>query len=84
LTARPIYYGMLATELVGTGRFAALDNPDAADMRAYAVRHGHRLTVVLDDVQDPATNGATSPERPCPEQNQRRPRSENSAAAPDI
>jgi hypothetical protein len=60
LTARPIYYGMLATELVGTGRFAALDNPDAADVRAYAVRHGHRLTVVLDDVQDPATNGATT------------------------
>ena len=58
LTARPIYYGMLATELVGTGRFAALDNPDAANVRAYAVRHGHRLTVVLDDVQDPATNGA--------------------------
>ncbi|MYS22452.1 hypothetical protein GA0115240_14215 [Streptomyces sp. DvalAA-14] len=58
LTAEPIYYGMLATELVGTGRFAALDNPDAADVRAYAVRHGHRLTVVLDNVQDPATNAA--------------------------
>ena len=60
LTARPIYYGLLATELVGTGRFAALDNPDAADMRAYAVRSGQRLTVVLDDVQDPAANGATT------------------------
>ncbi|HWG28567.1 glycosyl hydrolase family 79 C-terminal domain-containing protein [Actinospica sp.] len=60
LTARPIYYGMLATELVGTGRFAALDNPDAADVRAYAVRHGHGLTVVLDDVQDPAANAATT------------------------
>jgi hypothetical protein len=60
LTARPIYYGMLATELVGAGRFAALDNPDAASVRAYAVRHGHRLTVVLDDVRDPATNGATT------------------------
>lgn len=60
LTVRPIYYGMLATELAGTGRFAALDNPDAADVRAYAVRHGHRLTVVLDNVQDPATNGATT------------------------
>jgi hypothetical protein len=60
LTAEPIYYGMLATELVGTGRFAALDNSDAADMRAYAVRQGQRLTVVLDDVQDPATNGVTT------------------------
>jgi hypothetical protein len=58
LTARPIYYGMLATELVGTGRFAALDNPDTADVRAYALKQGHRLTVVLDDVQDPAANGA--------------------------
>ena len=60
LTVRPIYYGMLATELVGTGRFAALDNPDAADVRAYAVRQGQHLTVVLDDVQDPATSGATT------------------------
>jgi hypothetical protein len=60
LTARPIYYGMLATELVGTGRFAALDNPDAADVRAYAVRQGGRLTVVLDNVEDPAADGATT------------------------
>ena len=42
LTARPLYYGMLATELVGTGRFAALDDPDAADVRAYAVEQGKR------------------------------------------
>jgi hypothetical protein len=60
LTPEPIYYGMLATELVGTGRFAALDDPDSAAVRAYAVRHGNRLTVVLDDVQDPATAGATT------------------------
>ena len=60
LTARPIYYGMLATELAGTGRFAALDNPDTADVRAYALKQGHRLTVVLDNVQDPATTGATT------------------------
>jgi hypothetical protein len=60
LTAEPVYYGMLATGLAGTGRFVALDNPDAANVRAYAVRSGHRLTVVLDDVQDPAANGATT------------------------
>lgn len=60
LTARPIYYGMLATELVGTGRFTALDDPDQADVRAYAVKQGHRLTVVLDDVEDPAANGPTT------------------------
>ena len=39
---------------------AALDNPDSADVRAYAVQQGHRLTVVLDDVEDPATSGATT------------------------
>jgi hypothetical protein len=60
LTAEPVYYGMLATELVGSGRFAAVDDPEEADMRAYAVRQGHRLTVVLDDVQDPAATGATT------------------------
>lgn len=60
LTAEPIYYGMLATELVGTGRFAAVDDPDAANVRAYAVRQGRQLTVVLDDVQDPASNGAST------------------------
>lgn len=60
LTPRPLYYGMLATELVGTGDFVVLDNPDSADVRAYAVRNGGRLTVVLDDVQDPASHGATT------------------------
>jgi hypothetical protein len=60
LTPRPLYYGMLATELVGGGEFVALDNPDATDVRAYAIRdHGH-LTVVLDDVQDPASHSATT------------------------
>lgn len=35
-------------------------DPDSADLRAYAVRDGGRLTVVLDDVQDPADNGPTT------------------------
>lgn len=60
LTARPVYYGLLATELVGTGRFVKVSNPDSADIRAYALKHGSRLTVVLDDVQDPASNGPTT------------------------
>jgi hypothetical protein len=60
LTPRPLYYGMLATELVGTGDFVALDNPDSANVRAYAVKNGNQLTVVLDDVQDPAANGPTT------------------------
>jgi len=57
LTARPVYYGLLAAELVGTGRFAAVSDTDTADVRAYAVRHGSRLTVVLIDVQDPSASG---------------------------
>jgi hypothetical protein len=60
LTVQPIYYGMVAARLVGTGRFVSVANPDSADMRAYAVRNGGRLTVVLDDVQDPASNGSTT------------------------
>jgi hypothetical protein len=60
LTVEPLYYGMLATELVGSGRFATVDDPDAADVRAYAVRQGGKLTVVLDDVQDPAAAGAST------------------------
>jgi hypothetical protein len=59
LTPRPLYYGMLATELVGPGDFLALDDPDTADVRAYAVRDAGHLTLVLDDVQDPATHGPT-------------------------
>jgi hypothetical protein len=60
LTARPVYYGMLAAALVGTGNFVGVTNPDAADVRAYAVKNGPHLTVVLDDVQDPAGNGPTA------------------------
>lgn len=60
LTVRPLYYGMLAASLVGAGHFVALDDPDAADLRAYAVKDGCHLTVVLDDVQDPAAAGATT------------------------
>jgi hypothetical protein len=60
LTARPVFYGMLAAALVGTGNFVAVTNPDAANLRAYAVKNGRRLTVVLDDVQDPSANGPTT------------------------
>ncbi|ACU73180.1 putative lipoprotein [Catenulispora acidiphila DSM 44928] len=60
LTPRPLYYGLLATELVGSGEFVALDNPDSADIRAYAVRESGHLTIVLDNVQDPASHGATT------------------------
>jgi hypothetical protein len=60
LTARPEYYGLLALHLVGIGNFVAVSNPDSANIRAYAVKNGRRLTVVLDDVQDPASYGPTT------------------------
>jgi hypothetical protein len=60
LTARPLYYGLLATALVGTGNFVSVTNPDSASIRAYAVKNSSGLTVVLDDVQDPASSGPAS------------------------
>jgi hypothetical protein len=60
LTAQPVFYGLIATSLVGTGNFVSVTNPDSASVRAYAVKNGSDLTVVLDDVQDPSSNGPTS------------------------
>jgi hypothetical protein len=60
LVTQPLYYGMLATALVGTGNFVSVSNPDSASLRAYAVKNGRDLTVVLDDVQDPSSNGPTT------------------------
>jgi hypothetical protein len=60
MTARPEYYGLLALHLIGTGNFVAVGNPDSANVRAYAVKNGGKLTVVLDDVQDPASYGPTA------------------------
>jgi hypothetical protein len=60
LEARPLYYGMLATASIGTGNFVSVSNPDSANVRAYAVKNGTGLTVVLDDVQDPSSNGPTT------------------------
>ena len=61
LAAQPEYYGLAAVHAVGTGSFLNLTNPDWADVRAYAVRHADgTMTVVLDNVRDPASNGATT------------------------
>jgi Ricin-type beta-trefoil lectin domain len=59
LAAQPLFYGFLAVQQVGTGSFLTVDNADSANVRAYAVQNGSGLTVVLDDVQDPSSNGAT-------------------------
>lgn len=60
LTARPVFYGMLASTLAGTGTFVTVTNPAAATIRAYAIKNGAGLTVVLDNVQDPAHAAATT------------------------
>ncbi|MBV9447599.1 MAG: hypothetical protein JO345_17080 [Streptosporangiaceae bacterium] len=60
LVAQPVFYGMLAVTLVGPGHFLQVTNPGAATIRAYAVSDGSHLTVVLDNVADPAKNGPTT------------------------
>jgi hypothetical protein len=60
MAAQPVYYGILALNLVGTGQFVSVTNPDSANIRAYAVENGSHLAVVLDDVQNPASNGPTT------------------------
>lgn len=57
LTAHPVFYGMLAVGLLGTGNFLSLTNSDSADIRAYAMLNGNRLTVALIDV---AASGPTT------------------------
>jgi hypothetical protein len=58
LAAQPEYYGLAAVHEAGTGAFLNLSNPDWANVRAYAIRHQDgTVTVVLDNVQDPASAG---------------------------
>jgi hypothetical protein len=61
LAAQPEYYGLAAVHEIGTGDFLEVTNPDYANVHAYAIRHSNgTVTVVLDDFQDPSSNGATS------------------------
>ena len=61
LTAQPEYYGFAAVHAVGTGSFLQTNNPLSSTIRTYAVKHAdNSVTVVLDNVADPASNGATS------------------------
>jgi hypothetical protein len=62
LSAAPLYYGLWAFRQVPDGRFLDVGLPDAAlpQLRAYAVQsRDGRLTMVLVNVQDPATSGST-------------------------
>jgi hypothetical protein len=61
LAAQPEYYGLAAVHEAGTGAFLNLSNPDWANVRAYAIRHqDNTVTVVLDNIQDPASNGSST------------------------
>jgi len=61
LSAQPEYYGLAAVHEVGAGAFLNLSNPDWANVRAYAIRHqDNTVTVVLDNVQDPASHGSST------------------------
>lgn len=61
LAAQPEYHGLAAVHQVGTGSFLTLSNPAWATVRAYAVKHADgTMTVVLDNVQDPAGNGPST------------------------
>jgi len=61
VAAQPEYYGLAAVHEIGTGQFLNLSDPDWANVRAYAIRHADgTVTVVLDDMQDPASNGPST------------------------
>jgi hypothetical protein len=57
LRVRPVYYSALLMRMLGTGNFAPVTNSDLSRLRAYAVRNGTRLRLVLVNVTDPASNG---------------------------
>ena len=58
LIPHPEYYGLLMLQQVGTGNFVPLSNPDPATLRAYAVKNGSRLRLVLDNLTDPKATGS--------------------------
>jgi hypothetical protein len=55
LIAHPEYYGLLMLQQIGTGNFVSLTNPDTATLRAYAVKNGSRLRLVLDNLSGSRT-----------------------------
>jgi|GEM_PF-1835032 len=61
LSAQPEFYGLAAVHAAGTGSFLQVGNPASATVRTYAIQHADgSVTVVLDNVADPASNGATA------------------------
>lgn len=61
LAAQPEYYGLAALHELGTGGFLNVTNPAWATVRVYAIQHTNgTVSIVLDNVSDPASNGPTS------------------------
>jgi len=54
--ARPIYYAPLLVQQVGTGFIQPVSNDATSVVRAYAIRNGTRLRLVLVNVSDPANS----------------------------
>jgi len=60
LHAQPVYYSQLLVHELGTGSFLKTGNSTSSRLRAYAVRNGTRLRVVIVNVTDPATTAPLS------------------------
>jgi hypothetical protein len=57
LMVQPEYYGMLLVREIGRGTFSSVENSDPATLRAYALRDGNRLKLVVVNLADPASAG---------------------------
>jgi hypothetical protein len=56
LRVRPVYYAPLLVQQVGTGFMQPVSNDATTVVRAYAVRNGTRLRLVLVNVSDPTSS----------------------------
>src|SRR3989440_7094797 len=54
LRVRPVYYSSLLVHSLGTGTFASVSNSDLSRLRAYALRNGNELKLVLVNVSSSA------------------------------
>jgi hypothetical protein len=59
LVAQPEYYALRMMQEIGTGTFAPVENTDVATLRAYALRNGPRLRVVLDNLSTDGSRTVT-------------------------
>jgi hypothetical protein len=57
LMVQPEYYSLLLVREVGQGTFAPVENSDPETLRAYAIKSGEHLKLVLVNMMDPARPG---------------------------